>query len=168
MKRITYSGATALLAGLLAFTACKKEADTSLTYEQQQRRNWLTDTTWTFDWAALDLNGDGIVDQYIQPGTVADCMFDNAYTFLPNGSGDAYDSTYRCDTTIAVHAPFTWSLADNAQTLVVKGTSLYGLGGRLRVGYLDSRILTVSRDTLVPDPFAPRTITASLIISMKH
>ncbi|RZI81526.1 MAG: hypothetical protein EOP15_21085 [Pseudomonas sp.] len=168
MKRMTPIRATALLAGLLAFAACRKEADTSLSYDQQLRRGWLTDTTWTFEWAALDLDRDGDADQYIQPGTMADCVFDNAYTFLPNGSGDAYDSTHRCDTNVAVHTPFAWSLADNDQTLTVTGSKLFGIGGRLRINYLDNRVLTVSRDTLVPDPLVAQPITASLIISMKH
>lgn len=168
MKRKTPIVATALLTGLLAIAACKKNEDTGLSYDQQQHRTWISATTWVYDWVALDLDRDGVADQYVQPGTISDCLFDNAYTFQPNGSGDVFDSTARCDTTVALHAPFTWALSDNDRTLTVNGTNLFGLGGHLRVIYLDNRLFTIARDTLVHDPAVAQPITASLIISMKH
>ncbi|GAB4094102.1 hypothetical protein [Flaviaesturariibacter terrae] len=169
MNRSLKKTAAALLACILAFAACQKKNDgDSLSYEQQERRAWLTDTTWSFDWAALDLNGDGSADQYIQPGTLADCVWDNSYTFLPNGSGITNDSAYRCDTTRPVLAPFSWNLSDNDQYLNVNGTSILGIGGHLRLYYIGPHNLTVGRDTLVPDPLVNQPITATLLVSLKH
>ncbi|RYY90579.1 MAG: hypothetical protein EOO15_01930 [Chitinophagaceae bacterium] len=168
MNRTTKLAASAALACLVAFAACKKKEDSSMSYEQQERRNWLTDTTWSFDWAALDLNRDGVVDQYMQPGTLADCVWDNTYTFLPNGGGQVNDSAHRCDTTVAVLSPFTWSFSDNDQYINLTGTSIYGMGRRLRVYYVGPHSLTVGRDTLVPDPLVSQPITATLIVGLKH
>ncbi|RYY40184.1 MAG: hypothetical protein EOO08_07560 [Chitinophagaceae bacterium] len=168
MNRSIKRAAGAALAGLLALSACKKKEEATLSYEQQERRTWLTDTTWSFDWAALDLNRDGVVDQYMQPGTLADCVWDNTYTFLPNGGGQVNDSAHRCDTTVPVLAPFSWSLSDNDQYINLTGTSIYGIGSRLRVYYVGPHALTVGRDTLVHDPLVTQPISATLIIGLKN
>ncbi|RYY91581.1 MAG: hypothetical protein EOO11_22505, partial [Chitinophagaceae bacterium] len=142
MNAFTKTLTGAALAAVVALSACKKKEDTSLSYEQQNRRAWLTDTTWFFYWAALDINRDGTPDQYLQPNTFADCYWDNTYTFFPNGAGITNDSSYRCDTTVPVLKPFTWAFSDNDQYLNVTGTSVFGISGHLRVYFVGGDYLT--------------------------
>jgi hypothetical protein len=155
MKQV-FAAAIALLA-MISFTACKKGGGGAKT-----KTELITQSSWKYDNASLDLDRNGTPDSPLPPGFLEPCDTDNTITFKSDGSGVADEGASKCDPAAPQSSPFTWTFKDNEQTIAFSNIDFAGLSGDVKVVTLNDTKLELHKE--VNAGFA----IVNVIVYLKH
>jgi hypothetical protein len=133
-----------VLASLTIWTACKKNSSSST--DTNSRTTLITEGSWKFDSAGVDLNKDGIID--IVDTTLLPCQKDNTYTFLKDSTGVADEGATKCKSTDAQTTAFTWSFSGTGQS-VIKSDADPLLANGINIFSMTSTKMVLYKDTTV-------------------
>jgi len=135
MKQIILAALT-----LIAVGGCKKGSG------PKSNTQLLTQSTWKFDNAALDVDRNGTPDSPVPPGFLQSCDTDNTLTFKSDNTGVVDEGATKCDPASPQSAPFTWTFKDNDQTITFGGVSFGGLTGDVKVKTLNDTQLELHKE----------------------
>lgn len=122
-----------------SFSACKKS-------KSKSRTDLITQSSWKYENAGLDVNRDGTVDAPIPGGFMQSCDLDNTITFNSNGTGVADEGATKCDPSSPQSSPFTWSFKDNEQTITLSNAVFGGLNGDIKVKTINENQLELHKE----------------------
>ena len=125
---------------IISITACKKGGGAKSNTEL------LTQTTWKFDNAALDVDRNGTPDSPVPPGFLQSCDTDNTLTFKSDKTGVVDEGATKCDPAGPQTIPFTWTFKDNEQTITLGNVAFGGLNGDVKVKTLNDTKLELHKD----------------------
>ena len=145
---------------LLAFSfACKKGGGGG----PKSKTELLTQASWKYENAAIDVDGNGTPDSPLPPGILEACDLDNTITFNSNGSGVVDEGSTKCNAADPQSAPFNWSFKNNEQVITFTNIAFGGLDG-------DVTVKTISETQL--EMHKPVTVgvgtTVNVIVYLKH
>lgn len=132
-----------VIAGLLllaAFSACKKGGGA------KSKTELLTQSTWKFNNAALDVDRNGTPDSPVPPGFLQSCDTDNTLTFKSDNTGVVDEGPSKCDPTGPQTIAFTWSFKDGEQIITLSNVAFGGLNGDVKVKTLNDTQLELHKD----------------------
>jgi hypothetical protein len=135
-----------LVVGLLliiAFTACKKGGGA------KSKTELLSQSSWKFDNAALDIDRNGTPDSPVPPGFLESCDTDNTLTFKSDNTGVVDEGASKCDPAGPQTVPFTWAFKDGEQTITFGNVAFGGLNGDVKVKTLNDTQLELHKDVNV-------------------
>ncbi|HYC28565.1 MAG TPA: lipocalin family protein [Chitinophagaceae bacterium] len=148
-----------ILAGLLliaSLAACKKGGGA------KSKTELLTQSTWRFDNAALDVDGNGTPDSPVPPGFLQSCDTDNTLTFKSDNTGVVDEGATRCDPAGPQTIPFTWTFKDNEQSITLSNVAFGGLNGDVTLKTLNDTQLELHKDINVLGT------AVNVIVYLKH
>jgi hypothetical protein len=150
-----------LLTGLAVFciiiNSCSKSNST-----QKTKMQLLTQSTWKYDTAGIDLNGDGTIDAAFPAGYLLDCTKDNLLTFNTDSTGTADEGPTKCNTTDPQTVAFTWSF-NSTQTDITSSTAIFnGVGGDIMITSLTATQLHLEKAVTTSG------VTVNVAIYLKH
>lgn len=152
MKPFVLAAAVCLLA--FSFTACKKS-------KSKTRTDLITQSSWKYQDAGLDINRDGTVDAPIPAGFLQACDLDNTITFKSDGTGTADEGSLKCDPTSPQTSNFTWSFKDNEQVITLSNSLFGGLNGDVKVKNINDNQLELHKEVNM-------TAIVNVIVFLKH
>ena len=138
MKQLILAAFTIVL-----FTACKKGGGA------KSKTDLLTQSTWKFDNAALDVDRNGTPDSPVPPGFLQSCDTDNTLTFRSDNTGVVDEGATKCNPTGPQTISFTWTFKDNEQTITLSNVAFGGLNGDVKVKNLNDTQLEMHKDVNV-------------------
>ena len=154
MKQVI-AAAVAFLS-IVSFSACKKGGGA------KSKTDLLTQASWKYENAALDLDRNGTADSPIPPGYLEACDTDNTITFKNDNTGTADEGPTKCDPATPQSAPFTWTFKDNEQTISFGNIDFAGLSGDVKVVTLNDTKLELHKELSVG------VTVVNVIVYMKH
>ena len=137
----------ALVFLLILWVACKKSS--SSTNSPSARMNFVTQSSWKFDTAGIDLDRNGTID--IGDTTILSCYKDNTYLFNKDSTGTADEGATKCNSTDPQTYPFTWSFGNSNQSTIqssadprlASGINIYSVNDSKFVLYKDTTVLGI-------------------------
>jgi hypothetical protein len=148
--------AAVMILTLVSVGACKKGGGS------KSKTELLTQASWKYDNAALDLDRNGTPDSPIPPGYLEPCDTDNTLTFRNDGTGTADEGGSKCDPATPQSSPFTWTFKDNEQTISFGNVDFAGLNGDVKVVTLNDTKLELHKELSVG------VTVVNVIVYMKH
>src|SRR4028118_1098891 len=98
----------ALFSILVLSVSCKKNS-----VEKVTKTVLITATSWKFESAGIDINGDGTVDSPLPSGILETCATDNVITFKSDKTGVVDEGPTKCSTTDPQMLPFNWEFTND-------------------------------------------------------
>lgn len=145
---------------LIAFSfACKKSGGSG----PKSKTELLTQASWKYENAALDLDGNGTADAPLPTGILEACDLDNTITFNSNGSGVVDEGATKCNGADPQSAPFNWSFKNNEQVITFTNMTFAGLDGDVTVKNITETQLEMHK--AVTPPVGP---SVNVIVYLKH
>ena len=146
--------------GFIIGTGCQKDGDGGTT--KKTKTELITQSTWKFDRAGLDLDNNGTIDSPLPAGVLQSCDTDGTLTFNSNGSGVGDEGPTKCDPANPQTVNFTWSLKNNETVINFSNVLFGGLTGDVKlIGVTDSK-LTLQKDV------TNGGITVNVVVELKH
>jgi hypothetical protein len=152
MKHFVLTALVCLVA--FSFSACKKS-------KSKSRTDLITESSWKYQDAGLDVNRDGTVDAPIPAGFMQSCDTDNTITFKSDGTGIADEGATKCNAASPQSSPFTWSFKDNEQTITLSNAVFGGLNGDIKVKTINENQLELHKEVNM-------TAIVNVIVFLKH
>lgn len=152
MKHIVLAAFVCFLA--FSFAACKKS-------KSKSRTDLITQSSWKYQDAGLDVNRDGTVDAPIPAGFLQACDLDNTITFKSDGTGTADEGTLKCDPSSPQTSTFTWTFKDNEQVITLSNALFGGLNGEVKVKTINDSQLELHKEVNM-------TAIVNVIVFLKH
>lgn len=143
MKKVLY-----FLPILFLATSCDKDDDDN-TPAGKTKTQTLTQASWKFETAGIDVNKDGTIDTDLSSQINA-CYKDNTLKFETNGSGTADEGATKCTSGASQTTTFNWVFASNETQLNITGNAVLGYGGQYKIVTLSDTKLSLSKDTTLP------------------
>jgi hypothetical protein len=138
----------------LSFSACKKS-------KSKSRTDLITQSSWKYENAGLDINRDGTVDAPIPAGFLQACDLDNTITFKSDGTGTTDEGGSKCDPASPQTSTFTWTFKDNEQVITLSNAVFGGLNGEVKVKTINDNQLELHKEVNM-------TAIVNVIVFLKH
>lgn len=106
----------------------------------------ITQSSWKFDNAALDVDRNGTPDSPVPPGFLQSCDTDNTLTFKSDNTGVVDEGASKCDPTGPQTIAFTWAFKNGEQTITLSNVAFGGLNGDVTVKTLNDTQLELHKD----------------------
>ena len=152
-----------LAAFVFALTSCKKSSspneDENPTTES--KASLLAKSTWKFDHAGLDFDGNGTIDANMPAGTLKSCEIDNTVSFNINGTGIVDEGATKCNGGTPQSAPFTWRFSHDETSLTVSAAVIAGMSG-------DVKVLSLGKTQMSIEKVVNLGSNVNVIVFMKH
>jgi hypothetical protein len=146
--------------GLIFNPGCQKDADGGTT--KKTKTELLTQATWRFDRAGLDLDNNGTIDAPLPAGVLQTCDTDGSLTLNSNGTGIGDEGPTKCNGATPQTVNFTWSLK-NSETIINFSDQLFGgLTGDVKLINVTETELTLEKDV------TNMGLTVNVIVVLKH
>src|ERR1700726_2193975 len=129
---------------LTIWTACKKNSSSS--NNTPSRITLVTQASWKFDSAGVDLDKNGTID--VIDTTLQPCLKDNTYLFNKDSTGVADNGPTKCNASDPQTTPFTWSFSGTDQS-VIKSDANPLLASGLNIFSLTSTKMVLYKDTTI-------------------
>ena len=150
---------SALLIFFLAVLSCSKdESDPEPT-----KTDILTQQTWKFDNAGVDIDKNGTIDNNLPPTVLPPCLTDNTISFVNDGSGTVDEGAEKCMPTDPQTTSFNWNFTENETAINISGNAVAGTnGGKFKILQLTETQLSLSKDTTF------QGFSVAVIANFKH
>lgn len=143
----------------MIFTACKKNPVNELT-----KTALITTSTWKFDVAGIDINGDGTSDSPLPPGVLPGCSTDNLINFKSDKSGTVDEGPTKCTATDPQTTPFNWEFANNETEINFTTAIFVGVGGAVKIIELTATKFVLSKNVDI----AGIPVPVNVVVTLKH
>lgn len=150
--------AMAICAAIVLVASCSKKTETKKT-----NTDYLTQSVWKYDTAALDLNMDGTMDFALPPGVLEDCYKDNTITFQAGGTGTVDDGATKCNPGDPQTTAFSWTFQSNETVLNFPNQIFPNFDGDVTIKTLTDTKLTLIK---AADVGLPQMV--NIIVDLKH
>jgi hypothetical protein len=138
--------------------SCSKKSSSS----GQTKTQLITASTWKYDTAGIDANGDGTIDEALPTGVIPSCVEDNTLTFNSDSTGTENEGAVKCDTAGAQTTSFTWSF-NSSQTIINFPDSVFGpFGGTVNITSLTTTQLHLEKAV------TESGLTFNIAVYLKH
>ncbi len=145
----------------LISTGCQKDGGYGGT-TKKTKTELITQSTWKFDRAGLDLDNNGTIDSPLPAGVLQSCDTDGTLTFNSNGTGVGDEGTTKCDPATPQTVNFTWSLKNNETVINISNVLFGGLTGDVKLIDVTSTKLTLEKDV------TNGSLTVNVVVELKH
>jgi hypothetical protein len=157
MKKSLFILTIRLVLFCLIINSCSKSNSV-----QKTKMQLLTQSTWKYDTAGVDLNGDGTIDAAFPAGYLQDCEKDNLLTFNNDSTGTVDEGATKCNSADPQTVDFTWSF-NTAQTDITSSTAIFnGVGGDITITSLTATQLHLEKAVTTSG------VTVNVAIYLKH
>lgn len=146
---------------LMIFTACGKKNPVS----ELTKTALITASTWKYDNAGIDINGDGTSDSPLPSTVLTSCTTDNLITFKSDKSGSVDEGPTKCATTDPQTTPFNWELTNNETEMTFSTAIFTGLDGSVKILELTATKFRFSKQVTLPGGIP---IPVTVVVSLKH
>jgi len=150
----------ALFFGMI-FTACGKKNPVS----EITKTVLITTSTWKYDNAGIDINGDGTSDSPLPPTVLMACSTDNLINFKSDKTGTVDEGPTKCSTTAPQTMPFTWEFINNETELNFSTAIFTGVEGPVKILELTATKFRFSKQVTLPGGIP---IPVTIVVSLKH
>ena len=147
--------------GLIINSGCQKSSYGGGS-TKKTKTEYLTQSTWKFDRAGLDLDNNGTIDAPLPAGTLQACDTDGTMTFNSNGTGTGDEGPTKCDQANPQSVPFTWSLKNNETIINFSNVLFGGLTGDIKLIAVNDTNLTLEKDV------TNMGVTVNVVVVLKH
>jgi hypothetical protein len=119
----------ALLTCMVLSVSCSKKDKV----EEMTKTAIITTSSWRYDTAGIDLNGDGTGETAIPPGILESCDTDNIITFKSDKTGTVDEGATKCSSSDPQSVPFTWELINNENEINFNTAIFVGVSGVAKI-----------------------------------
>ena len=145
---------------LLGNFGCQKSGNGGGT--QKTKTELLATSSWKFDHAGLDLDGNGTIDSPMPAGVLQPCDTDGSLTFKTDGTGTGDEGPTKCNPANPQTVGFTWTLKNNETIINFSGVLFGGLTGDVKLISVTGSQLTLEKNV------NSGSVTVDAIVVLKH